>query len=345
MFSDDYSEARTRFRSMAKERGAHVHALEVIPSADGESEGLTIDVAVLGTGTRALIVSSGLHGVEGFAGSAIQLDMLSRPIPDDVKVVLLHVMNPFGMAHIRRANENNVDLNRNFLGPLDQWVGSSSDYRRLQHLLNPRRPTGGFDVVMPQIIAQIMMHGFGSLKAAVVEGQYDFSKGLYFGGNAMETGPRLLMESLPGFVGPTRKIVHIDVHTGLGRSGSHALFVDTDAGSADHLRLRSIYGACVQPWDVNHGLAYAIRGGLPGAMRRMFGDTIDVLTCEFGTHHPLRVLQALRLENQQFHWGGDRGKAEAALLEAFRPQSKSWEASIIRGGRSVLNQAITHLRA
>lgn len=345
MFSSDYSEARDRFRRLASERGGTLHAWEVIPADNGQAEGLTIDAAVFGTGTRTLIVSSGLHGVEGFAGSAIQLDMLTGTLPDDIKVVLIHAINPFGMAHIRRVNENNVDLNRNFLGPLDPWEGCSDHYRRLRHLLNPRRPTGGIDVVMPQILAQIAMRGFGALKAAVVEGQYDYPKGLYFGGFTTEAGPTLLLQSLPRLVQPIERVVHIDVHTGLGRSGSHALFVAAEAGSADHLRLRAVYGDRVQPWDVNHGLAYRIRGGLPEAMRRLLGPAVDVITCEFGTHAPLHVLKALRLENQQFHWGGDRTSAEAALLEAFRPDSKSWETSVLEGGRSVLNRAIEHLRA
>ncbi len=32
------------------------------------------------------------------------------------KVLLIHSVNPYGMRHHRRTNENNVDLNRNVLG-------------------------------------------------------------------------------------------------------------------------------------------------------------------------------------------------------------------------------------
>ena len=28
---------------------------------------------------------------------------------------MIHALNPFGFAHLRRANEDNVDLNRNFV--------------------------------------------------------------------------------------------------------------------------------------------------------------------------------------------------------------------------------------
>lgn len=57
-------------------------------------EPLTIDIGWLGAGRprRVLFHSSGLHGVEGFAGSAIQLKLLdSLPqIPNDGAIVLVH---------------------------------------------------------------------------------------------------------------------------------------------------------------------------------------------------------------------------------------------------------------
>ena len=59
-------------------------------------------------------------GVEGFAGSAIQIQFLKERIggpelPRSFGVLLIHALNPYGFAHLRRANECNVDLNRNFV--------------------------------------------------------------------------------------------------------------------------------------------------------------------------------------------------------------------------------------
>jgi len=33
----------------------------------------------------------------------------------ECNMLFIHVLNPFGMKHNRRFNQNNVDLNRNFL--------------------------------------------------------------------------------------------------------------------------------------------------------------------------------------------------------------------------------------
>jgi len=142
-FSESYFEARAKFRQRAEAAGATLHALPVIPEVDPS---YTIDVAVLeGRGEGLVVSSSGVHGVEGFAGSAVQLAYLAQrtasaaldavgssneasaaaaAAAEEAKnrptVVLVHAVNPFGMAHYRRFNEHNVDLNRNALHP-DEW--------------------------------------------------------------------------------------------------------------------------------------------------------------------------------------------------------------------------------
>ena len=345
MFHPSYEEARASFRRMSTEAGGTLHSWEIIPPNVGQTEGLTIDAAVFGVGPKSLVISSGLHGVEGFAGSAIQLQLLKTGLPEGVRVVLLHALNPFGMAMIRRVNENNVDLNRNFLSPDERYTGSSDGYQRLNPMLNPERPAGGLEFYLLSTIWQILRHGFNTLKTAVVGGQYDFPKGLFFGGARLERGPAMLLSKLPPLLEGSESIVHIDFHTGLGKQGTYALLVDTDAGSAEHLDLRDQYGERVQPWDADNGVAYQIRGGLPAAMTRLLGSTTTVITCEFGTHPALKVLEALRVENQTTHWGGDPEKAKAGLLEAFRPRSKKWEEAVLSGGATVINQAIRHLRA
>ena len=109
-FAETYWEARAKFLAAAAAAGAELHALEVVPS-------YFIDVAVLaGVGPGIVLHSSGVHGVEGFAGSAIQVALLRKLAAGEAgdssgnapTVVLVHAVNPVGMAHYRRFNENNV---------------------------------------------------------------------------------------------------------------------------------------------------------------------------------------------------------------------------------------------
>ena len=72
---------------------------------------------------------------------------------------------------------------------------------------------------------------------------------------------------------------------------------------------------------------------------------MEVLTCEFGTHPPLKVLKALTVENRVHHWGGDRVQAKADLMEAFCPRSPRWRSDVLAGGATVLAQATQRLQA
>ena len=179
-FSPDYATARARFRTAAEAAGAALHVLGL--DAKGPAgENLTIDIAWLGapTARRVLLHTSGLHGVEAFAGSAIQLALLDKPprMEADCALILAHVLNPYGMAWLRRANENNVDLNRNFLGDGESWSGAPAVYRHVDHILNPRTPPAS-DFFYMQALWQTLRRGFRPLKRAVARGQYAFPRGL-----------------------------------------------------------------------------------------------------------------------------------------------------------------------
>lgn len=128
LFSPDYRLARQRFRDAARAAG---FALEEHPIEQEGPRGevLTIDVARKGPPRprSVLAVSSGTHGVEGFFGSAVQLAWLESgaALPAEDAALLIHAVNPFGFAWVRRVNEDNVDLNRNFLCAGQTYEGLS----------------------------------------------------------------------------------------------------------------------------------------------------------------------------------------------------------------------------
>lgn len=48
---------------------------------------------------------------------------------------MVHVLNPYGMAWLRRVNENNVDLNRNFRAADDNdAMDQTGDYLKLEQV-------------------------------------------------------------------------------------------------------------------------------------------------------------------------------------------------------------------
>src|SRR6266481_105950 len=258
-FSPDYSTARSRFRQMVEAAGGR---LDVLPlEARGPAgENLGIDIAWFGTENprRILLHSSGLHGVEGFAGSAIQLQFLDSlpPVPAETAFVIVHVLNPYGMAWLRRVNENNVDLNRNCLGNT-AYAGAPSAYVELESFLNPQSPPTS-DLFTLKAGWLILRHGMPALKQAVVGGQYEYPKGLFFGGKRLEQGPEKYKTFLTLHLASAERIIAIDVHTGLGKYGEDTLLAE----EKDYNTLHAMFGERVTPLDAEESPAYRIRGAL-----------------------------------------------------------------------------------
>ncbi len=119
-FSIDYQEARKKFLEAALTTGASIESFQN-PHSGPQGEALYTDVATIGlkSATNIIVLGSGTHGVEGFAGSGIQTGLFREGIASALKpnvgIIMIHAINPYGFAHLRRANEDNVDLNRNFI--------------------------------------------------------------------------------------------------------------------------------------------------------------------------------------------------------------------------------------
>jgi hypothetical protein len=343
-FSPDYCEARTRFRQRVQTLHGHLESWPIAATGP-RGERLTIDVATFGADVprRLLLHSSGLHGVEGFTGSAIQLQLLAElpPMPEDTALVLVHILNPYGMAWLRRVNAANVDLNRN--GPEDAGsAGAPAAYARYQALLNPPTPPSRDGFVL-RASWLILRYGFTAVKQAVAGGQYASPHGLFYGGTALQ--PELVQYRT--FLEQARfraveRVLALDVHTGLGPRGTDTLLVD----AAQWETMRQWFGPGVRPLLPDRGPAYQIRGGLQGLLARSFADTqVACLGQEFGTYGPLRTVHALREENRWHHWG--RGTLEhpvkARLKEVFNPEDVAWRQSVLARGRALVQQALATL--
>ena len=342
-FSADYSTARSRFRQMVGLVGGR---LEVLPlEARGPvGESLGIDVGWFGAENprRVVLHSSGLHGVEGFAGSAIQLQFLdSLPrLPTETALVVVHVLNPYGMAWWRRVNENNVDLNRNCMGN-DSYAGAPPAYVDLDSFLNPKGPPTK-DLFRLKAMWLIVRHGLPALKQAVAGGQYEYPKGLFFGGKRLQPGLEQYESFLTRRLASARSVVAIDVHTGLGKYGEDTLLVDTKQYDA----LRRRFGDRVAPADPHESPAYRVSGALESMIFRVLPELqVDFLRQEFGTYSPIKVLNALRQENCAHHYDGGRlsHPAKATLKEVFCPGDESWRRSVLNRGGELLNQALSEL--
>jgi hypothetical protein len=342
-FSPDYPTARARFREAALKAGAALHAI-ALPSSGPAGEALFIDIAWLGAATprRVMLHTSGLHGIEAYTGSAVQLALLDSPpaTGSDGALVLGHVLNPFGMAWLRRTNENNVDLNRNFLLDGERFAGAPDLYRTLDPLLNPATPPTRDGFAM-RAAAISVRHGFHRVKQAVAEGQYEFERGLFFGGRELQPGPRLYCDWLREHLHRAEYLFALDLHTGLGRRGADTVMLDQDvsvsASSALEPALGRVFVNAAQP-----SVAYTVRGSYGAALPRVLPESrIDFVLQEIGTYPALEVLHALREENRwHFHGGGGIvHPAKQRLREALCPAAIDWRRKAVSRGLTLAEAA------
>lgn len=106
-YSSTYIEARNKFINVIKSNNGCHHKLMIDGVFGAENEELSIDIGVFGAKFREkiLIHSSGVHGVKGFHGSAIQIKSIiniNSHIRNNECVIFIHCVNPYGMSHLRR---------------------------------------------------------------------------------------------------------------------------------------------------------------------------------------------------------------------------------------------------
>ena len=100
-FSTDYYACRRLFRSNVRLSGGELHMLHL----ELDDFDLSIDIGLFVRSKKKLLIHiSGTHGVEGFAGSAIQSALMDSDAVRDGEapsVMLVHALNPYGFAFVR----------------------------------------------------------------------------------------------------------------------------------------------------------------------------------------------------------------------------------------------------
>src|SRR5258708_39005108 len=186
-FPTDYGDARSRFRRAAEAGGGRRQSYRS-PISGRLGEALACDCAWFGPedAAKVLVIMSGTHGVEGFCGSGIQLDWLEEgnaaALPADHAALLIHAINPYGFAWVRRVTEENVDLNRNFVD-FARELPTNPAYDELADALVPSALSGPvFAAAEAEIAAFRARNGEAAFHAARSAGQYKHATGIFYGG-------------------------------------------------------------------------------------------------------------------------------------------------------------------
>lgn len=352
LFSTSYVQARAKFMQAAALRALPVTSF-VLPLQGVRGETLATDVVFDGPVDAAslLIVISGVHGVEGYCGSAIQTGILGLQehvrAKSDVAVLHIHALNPYGFSHSRRVTQENVDLNRNlidFSAPLPV----NADYAAIHDLLLPAAwpPQPDNEASLAAYVERVGQRG---LQRAMSMGQYAFEDGMFFGGAgptwSNETFRRILREFAIG----REHIASIDIHTGLGPYGFGERIFACPEDPVILERARSWWGKLT---SVVSGTSTSIplNGPIQTAFSQECPDALHTHIClEYGTRPFPQVQNALRAE-QWLHRSGSanaeqRMSIKQTLKDAFYPDADDWKIPVWQQAREAYLQALHGLNA
>ena len=368
-FSQHLDGARSmlRMRAAALKDVCNVSVSRLPEVAPGlASDAVVVDACTDSTANCSTLVHlSGVHGVEGYAGSAIQSALLlhwawgenpgDRCPPRGTRAVLIHAVNPFGMAYGRRWNEKGVDLNRNalklsepFEGLVDRRRVTEDAYAELSSLLNPTSWSEA--KFWWRALSTVARKGFVATKRVLVSGQYSVPDGLWFGGKELQKSHKYVLKFLGKVVPPSSRIFLVDAHTGLGPSGVDTLMALGDDASLDGVR--HVFGEPDGTFLYGETATGAASGydATIGDVPRGYADRLGWtnargLTQEFGTVPGLLVARALVRENAAWHHGDEAEQRAAArdVRDAFCVPSAAWQASVVERGVTVARQALAGL--
>ena len=354
-FATTYAEARAKFLRAARARGlaieSHVH-----PSAVGaEGEALALDVAHFGhpDSPSLLVLLSGMHGVEGFCGSGCQVALLqdesfAAAIGQGALAVLFcHAINPYGFSHLRRVNEDNIDLNRNFRD-FSKADPPNADYVAVHAMVLPASwPPPAANTA--EILDYVARHGVLGLQAAVSRGQCDFPDGLFYAGRAPSWSNTVLRDVLKRYGAHRARLGWIDFHTGLGPWGHGEKIHAGPDEPAMIARDRAWYGTDVTTfYDGSSSSAELTGVSFHAALDACPRAEFTGIGLEFGTQSYQDVFHALRAEqwlaNHPEEGVAMRAAIKRQMRAAFYDERDVWKAMVYGQARVAVLQAVLALR-
>ena len=319
-----------------------------------ESDDLYIDKVYLpssGERTNLILLTTGVHGMEGYIGS-VMLDVFFEEIyptldTENTGILIVANVNPYGMKYKRRYNENNVDLNRNFIEDWDSFdLASNTVYPEVVNFLQPEGKMGnafwhevGFYLSLAR---EAIVSGADTVSDALLTGQYEYSNGVYYGGTGDEKSTAYLKGVFRECLNSEyENIVYVDIHSGYGPRYNMIIF-NSAQDKTTEAEAREMYGydyiVAVDSEDF-----YPTTGDTNDYFYRlknsMESDKELYSTCfEFGTLGDSFIDSILSLkytvdENRQHWYPTDNEITEAVVrenyYELFYPTETKWREKTV----------------
>jgi len=364
-FPSSYTIARDEFRLIGHEAEKALKAqLGSYKIPNRANEDLTVDHLFIPSAKKngkLLIISSGLHGAEAYAGHPIEMTFLRQVLskPDDFPfdILVIHGLNPYGARHFRRVNENNVDLNRNFATP-EEFKTENKSYRKLHKLFNPGGPADAKWMAQIGFYTRAFWHKLTQGKKLILNGlsgQYQDPTGPFYGGNTPQAETLYAQYLVKRYASFATQIYHVDLHTGFGAKAHVHLLADKAALDAQPGAFEKLFDG----YKIESGSDkdfYPTTGNFVEWTRKAFPDKLVVpITFEMGTMDSQTMLGGARslwtmvIENQGAHNGFNSKQSQlisaSDFEELFNPQESSWQDAVVHQSMAILQSTITRFKA
>ena len=323
-----------------------------------DSASLSTDIAWLGLpdAQSVIVTISGTHGVEGFFGSAVQIEWLRRTTvattPDGIAALHIHAINPYGFAWLRRTDESNVDVNRNWID-FDKPLPRNQLYEELAKDLCPaewsqesQQSTGA------RIAAWIQRHGPKGpaiYQQTVSGGQWDHPLGLFYGGRHVSWSRKTLTDVLTSKLGAAKRVCVLDFHTGLGPYWYAEPIVGLRRSTPEFARVRSWIGGGVKSLYGDTSVSSELVGDSLSAMPAILPNAkVDLVALECGLKPINEVALALRADAWLHAYGdplsSEGRRIQQQMREAFHSDDPIWQGMALGQGLAACQAAQGELR-
>lgn len=292
-----------------------------------------------------LFVLAGTHGIESYLGSLIFQKIFSEFESNfwerSPNIVFVHALNAYGMAWLRRANFQNVDLNRNGSGRVHERDPEFEKVRSIFKIKNNFSRRLNMTVSLPKLW---VAWGAPKILQVTCRGQSDYPDELFYTGTEYQNEIKNLFSFALSEFKTIKKIWILDFHTGLGAPMQESLITETTQPQNQLLLAQLLGHHCVNPQKEKY--LYSVNGLISEAFRQHYPNCeVNYICAEYGTVGPLKVIQTLLAENHFFQKNKNTldVKIHSSMLDCFFPASKAWQQVCTQYGFQVFLKLFRHL--
>jgi hypothetical protein len=309
---------------------------------------------------RLLIMTSGVHGIEGFVGNAIQrLFLKNLPQYIDLNttgVLLIHAVNPYGFKYFRRVTANNIDLNRNcFVDSTSFETYKNQAYNQLSSFLNPSEEYSCSKLFIREALSHIVKTSPQFFLQATAGGQYEFEKGIFYGGQSHEPHVLKLKQIVDQYALPYPMVFIIHLHSGVGKQ-NHLHLIHADSPVIDVEAHHTLFQGMNVNDLVKNKQAYTVTGGmcdffgkdLTKQGKRFITVTFEYATLGTSKRALFESLRRMIVENQIHYYGCKYSLVQQQELQKFKemffPQEQQWQMNAIQKTETIFNKLFYRFR-